>query len=167
MRIRFRAAHAAAAVGTAAAATLGLVAAAVPASATSDSSSWNLPGGDKWQVNAWHCGTYSSACSWSSSTKLQGGNPRTAQWIENRVELEAHGISASLTISKSPSASLTMKKRSLGEVRWRNSNSWIADNSGVMKPSWNTTFVSTRSCGSGRVNASINVSEKCAYAGAF
>jgi hypothetical protein len=134
---------------------------------TSDSAQWNLPGGDKWEVNAWHCGIYNSACDWKTSTKLLGNNPPNAWNITNRAELEAHGISASIEISKEPKATLTMKSRSLGEVRWTNTNSWIADLSGQMRPSGATTHVSTRSCGSGRVNANINVSEKCVYAGAF
>jgi hypothetical protein len=134
---------------------------------TTDSNSWNLPGGDKWEVNAWHCGTYVNACDWKTSTKLLGNNPGNAWNITNRAELEAHGISASIEISKEPKASLSMKSRSLGEVRWTNTNAWIADLSGQMKPSYSTAHVSTRSCGSGQVNANINVSEKCVYAGAF
>ncbi|WP_326803134.1 hypothetical protein OIE49_17445 [Streptomyces sp. NBC_01788] len=153
--------------GAAAVAVAGLVLAAGPASATSDSATWNLSGGDTFQVNAWHCGTYVSACDWTASTKLLGTNPSNAQWIQNRAELEAHGVSASLTISKTPSATLTMKSKSLGEVRWRNTNTWIADTSGQMKPNFSTTYVSTRSCGSGQVTSSISVSEKCVYAGAF
>jgi hypothetical protein len=146
------------------AAVLGM---AGPAMATSDSASWNLSGGDKWQVNAWHCGVFQNACDWTSSTKLLGSNPLKAQTITNRALLEAHGVSASLTISKEPSATLTMKSKSLGEVKWTNTNAWIADNSGQMKPNWSTTYVSTKSCGSGKVNASITVSEKCVEAGAF
>ncbi|MDK1472275.1 hypothetical protein QNO07_02340 [Streptomyces sp. 549] len=98
---------------------------------------------------------------------MSGSNPKNAQWIQNRAELRAHGVSASLTISKTPSATLTMKSRSLGEVRLRNTKTWIADTSGQMKPSKLTVHVSTKSCGSAQVNSSIKVSEKCAYAGAF
>ena len=150
--------------GVAGAALVGL---ASPAMATSSSASWNLAGGDKWQVNAWHCGTYVNACNWTSSTKLLGTNPSRAQSITNRARLEAHGVSASLTISKEPSATLTMVSKSIGDVRWTNTNAAIADNSGQMKPNWSTTYVSTQSCGSGKVNASITVSEKCVTAGAF
>jgi hypothetical protein len=155
---------------TAAAATLalaGVAAFGAPADATSDSASWNLKGGDTFQVNAWHCGTYVNTCSWTSSTKLLGSNPFNAVWIQNRAELEAHGISASLTISKNPEATLTMVSKSLGVVRWKNYNAWISDNSGKMDPNWSTAYVSTRSCGSAKVNSSISVSEKCVYAGAF
>lgn len=153
--------------GIAATAFAALILSTSPAGATSDSATWNLSGGNRFQVNAWHCGTYVNACDWKASTKLLGTNPSKAQWIQNRAELQAHGVSASLTISKSPSATLTMKSKSLGEVRWRNTNAWIADTSGQMKPNWSTTYVSTRSCGSARVTSSINVSEKCVYAGAF
>ena len=69
--------------------------------------------------------------------------------------------------SKDPNATLTMVSKSLGEVKWTNTKAWIADNSGQMKPNWSTTYVSTKSCGSGKVNASITVSEKCVEAGAF
>lgn len=134
---------------------------------TAASASWNLPGGDRWEVNAWHCGVFSSACDWTSSTKLLGNSPANAWNITNRAELEAHGVGVSLEISKEPKATLTMKSSSLGEVRWTNTNAWIADLSGQMHPSGFTTFVSTRSCGSGQVNANISVSEKCVYAGAF
>src|SRR4051812_4647464 len=65
-------------------------------------------------VNAWHCGIYNSACDWKTSTKLLGNNPPNAWNITNRAELEAHGISASIEISKEPKATLTMKSRSLG-----------------------------------------------------
>lgn len=140
---------------------------ALPASATSDSASWNLKGGDKFQVNAWHCGTYVNSCSWKTSTKLLGAQPVNAVWIENDAELEAHGFSASIKISKEPSATLTMKSSSLGIVRWRNTRAWISDNSGQMSPSWTTAYVSTKSCGSAKVTAAITVSKKCAYAGSF
>lgn len=165
MRTTLRAVRAASLM--AAATGFAALAVANPAMATSDSASWNLSGGDTWQVNAWHCGTYVNACDWSSSTKLLGSNPATAQSITNRAELQAHGVSASLTISKDPGATLTMKSKSLGEVKWTNTKAWIADNSGQMKPNKSTVYVSTKSCGSGKVNASITVSEKCTEAGAF
>lgn len=135
-------------------------------SATSDSSTWNLPGGDKFQVNAWHCGTYVKACNWTASTKLKGTHPSKAKWIKNRALLQAHGISVSIKISKNPEATLTMKSRSLGQVSLKNTNAKIADTSGQMRPSWTTTFVSTKSCGSAQVTSKIKVSEKCVYAGA-
>ncbi|MFF8320668.1 hypothetical protein ACF06V_26330 [Streptomyces bobili] len=143
-----------------------LVLAASPAQATSASTSVGLPGGNKVSVNAWHCGFYVSACDWKASTKMSGTNPRKAKWIQNRAELQAHGISVSLTISKNPEATLTMKSRSLGEVRWRNTNANISDTYGQMRPGGATTYVSTRSCGSAQVTSAIKVSEKCAYAGA-
>jgi len=145
-----------------AASTLG----AGPAEATSSSAKWNLPGGDQWQVNAWHCGTYTKTCAWTTSVKLLGSNPSNAQRIKNRSELEAHGVSVSIEISKEPKATLVMTSKSLGQVTWTNTNSWIADLSGSMTPNWTTLWVSTRSCGSGTVNGSIKVSEKCVYAGA-
>ncbi|MCX5525047.1 hypothetical protein AB0L47_06495 [Streptomyces bobili] len=143
-----------------------LVLTASPAQATSASTSVGLPGGNKVSVNAWHCGFYVSACDWKASTKMSGTNPRKAKWIQNRAELQAHGISVSLTISKNPEATLTMKSRSLGEVRWKNTNANISDTYGQMRPGGATTYVSTRSCGSAQVTSAIKVSEKCAYAGA-
>jgi hypothetical protein len=59
-----------------------------------------------------------------------------------------------------------MKSRSLGEVRWKNTNANISDTYGQMRPGGATTYVSTRSCGSAQVTSAIKVSEKCAYAGA-
>ncbi|MDX3530396.1 hypothetical protein P1P75_29280 [Streptomyces sp. ID05-39B] len=143
-----------------------LVLTASPAQATSASTSVGLPGGNKVSVNAWHCGFYVSACDWKASTKMSGTNPRKAKWIQNRAELQAHGISVSLTISKNPEATLTMKSRSLGEVRWKNTKANISDTYGQMRPGGATTYVSTRSCGSAQVTSAIKVSEKCAYAGA-
>lgn len=97
---------------------------------------------------------------------MSGTNPRKAKWIQNRTELAAHGFSVSITISKNPEATLTMKSRSLGEVRWRNTSANISDTYGQMKPGGTTTYVSTKSCGSAQVTSAIKVSEKCAYAGA-
>jgi len=138
-----------------------------PADATNASGKWNLRGGDQLQVNAWHCGTYVSTCSWSSSTKLLGSHPWRAIWIQNKATLEAHGFRATLTISKKPGAILDQTTRSMGTVRWTNFRAWIADNSGEMSPSWTTAYVSTRSCGLAKVTKRIAVSEKCVYAGAF
>ncbi|MFI9548541.1 hypothetical protein ACIHAR_32270 [Streptomyces sp. NPDC052016] len=160
--IRMRLASGAAAAFAAGA----LVLAATPAHATSASTSVGIPGGNKISVNAWHCGFYVTACDWKASTKMSGINPRKAKWIQNRAELAAHGISVSITISKNPEATLTMKSKSLGEVRWKNTNASISDTYGQMRPGGATTYVSTKSCGSAKVTNSINVSEKCAYAGA-
>ncbi|MGW4087116.1 hypothetical protein ACWEGS_29195 [Streptomyces sp. NPDC004822] len=143
-----------------------LVLTASPAHATSASTSVGIPGGNKISINAWHCGFYVTACDWKASTKMSGTNPRKAKWIQNRAELAAHGISVSIKISKNPEATLTMKSRSLGEVRWKNTNASISDTYGQMRPGGATTYVSTKSCGSAKVTNSINVSEKCAYAGA-
>ncbi|MEN3586206.1 hypothetical protein AAH978_18900 [Streptomyces sp. ZYX-F-203] len=153
--------------GTAAALTAGaLVLTASPARATSASTSVGIPGGNKISVNAWHCGFYVRACKWKASTKMSGTNPRKAKWIQNRAELAAHGVGVSIKISKNPEATLTMKSRSQGEVRWKNTNASIADTYGEMGPGGATTYVSTKSCGSAKVTNSIYVSEKCAYAGA-
>lgn len=155
----------------------GSLAIAVPAEATNSSATWNLKGGDTFQVNAWHCGTFLRKCSWATSTKLLGNHPAKARWIENRAILQAHGFRASLSISKSPGAVLTQSSKSTGIVRWRNYKAWVADNSGVMSPNWTTTYVSTQSCGSALATyntkvkkkvktVTINVTEKCVYAGA-
>ena len=138
-----------------------------PAGATRASTQWRIPGGDTWEVNAWHCTTYWDVCDWTASAKLLGNTPPNAIWINNRTELEAHGVGVSIEISKEPKATLDMKSDSLGQVTWTNNNAWIADNSGTMDPSWSTVYVSTRSCGSGQVTTDFFVSEKCVYAAAF
>ena len=154
------------ATAVAAALGAGLLIAAPSANATSASSSWNIHSGDKVSINAWHCGLYTNACSWTSSTKLSGSHPKNAVWIENVASLQAHGISASLTISKEPQATLTMVSKSLGRVTWKNTHSWISDNSGLMKPNHTTIYVSTQSCGSAEITSSIRFSQKCVSAGA-
>ena len=137
------------------------------AQATSASASWKLKNGTTFQVNGWHCGFYVKSCSWTASTKLTKGSKHyKATWIQNRTELQAHGFRASIKISKNPEATLTMKSKSLGEVRWKNYHAWISDNSGKMTPGWTTVYVSVRSCGSAKVTSKISVSEKCVYAGA-
>lgn len=143
-----------------------LVLTAAPAHATSATTTVGLPGGNKISINAWHCGVYVSACDWKASTKMSGSNPKKAKWIQNRADLQAHGISVSIKISKNPEATLTMKSKSLGEVRWKNTNANISDTYGQMRPSKTTVYVSTKSCGSAQVTSAIKVSEKCAYAGA-
>lgn len=147
------------------AASTAVVGVSSPAAAVSESNSWNLSGGDKWQQNAFECNVFAFTCDWTASTKLLGTTPSVAKTITNRTELEAHGISVSIEISKEPKATLTMKSRALGEVKWTNTDNWIADNSGQMKPSIGALSLSTKSCGFGKVNNSITVSEKCVEAG--
>lgn len=144
----------------------GSVAALTPADATNASATWRLSGGDRFQVNAWHCGIYLNHCSWTTSTKLFGAHPRRAAWIKNTAVLEAHGFHASLTISKEPGVTLTQSSKSIGTVTWINFHNRISDNSGVMSPNWTTVYVSTESCGAAKVNKHISVAEKCVYAGA-
>lgn len=151
---------------SAALAAMALVFSATPTHATSASTAVGVPGGNRITVNAWHCTLYATACDWKASTKMSGRNPRKARWIQNRAELEAHGVSVSVSISKNPEATLTMVRKSLGVVRWKNTNASISDTFGQMRPSKGTAYVSTRSCGSAQVTGAIKVSEKCAYAGA-
>ncbi|MFG2129041.1 hypothetical protein ACGFNV_14750 [Streptomyces sp. NPDC048751] len=145
---------------------MALVLSATPTHATSASTTVGLPGGNKIAINAWHCALYANACDWKASTKMSGLSPRKARWIQNRAELEAHGVSVSLTVSKNPEATMTMVSRSVAEVRWKNTHASISDTWGQMRPSKSTVYVSTRSCGSAQVTGAIKVSEKCAYAGA-
>ncbi|TVZ94338.1 hypothetical protein [Streptomyces sp. BK340] len=154
--------------GAAAAAAGALLLAAAPAHATQASHTWGIPG-HKMQVNAWHCGSYVTACDWKASTKLYKGRSHdSAQWVQNRAILAAHGVSVSIKISKNPEATLTMNSRSQGTVRWKNygGHKWIADTYGQMKPSMLTVYVSTKSCGSAQINSRIKFTEKCVYAGA-
>lgn len=140
---------------------------ATPASATSERNSWNIPGGNVLEVFGSHCNTFVRTCDWGSHTKMFGTRPYNAQWIENRTTLEAHGFRASITISAPPSAEITIHSRSMGTVRWRNFNAWTVYNSGTLRPSWSTAYVSVESCGSAKVTNRIFVSEKCVRAGAF
>lgn len=154
--------------GAAAVAAGALLFAAAPAQATSSSGTWGIPG-HKMQVNAWHCGSYVTTCDWKASTKVYKGTAHdSAQWVQNRAILTAHGVSVSLTISKNPEATLKMTSRSQGEVRWKNygGHKWIADTYGQMKPSSLTVYVSTKSCGSAQITSSIKFTEKCVTAGA-
>ncbi|MBD0840430.1 hypothetical protein ICC28_17200 [Streptomyces sp. TRM68416] len=153
-------------VSAAVLAAVALVLSATPTQATSAATSVGLPGGNKIVTNAWHCAVYANACDWKASTKMTGNNPKRARWIQNRAELEAHGVGVSVAISKNPEATLTMVSKSLGEVRWKNTHARISDTYGQMRPSKSTLYVSTRSCGSAQVTGAIKVSEKCAYAGA-
>ncbi|MER5373992.1 hypothetical protein [Streptomyces sp. NPDC002553] len=147
-------------------AAVALVFSATPTHATSASTSVGLPGGNKIDINAWHCTLYTNACDWKASTRMSGKRPKMARWIQSRAELEAHGVRVSVSISKNPEATLTMVRKSLGVVRWKNTNASISDTFGQMRPSRGTMYVSTRSCGSAHVAGAIRVSEKCAYAGA-
>ncbi|WP_330349054.1 hypothetical protein [Streptomyces sp. NBC_00582] len=147
-------------------AALALVLSATPTHATSAATTVGLPGGNKIAINAWHCAVYVNACDWRASTTMSGLNPRKAQWIQNRAELEAHGVGGSLQISQNPGATLTVISKALAEVRWKNTNASIADTWGQVRPSKTTMYVSTRSCGTAQVTGAIKVSEKCAYAGA-
>jgi hypothetical protein len=123
--MRRRLAHASSAALTATV----LVFSATPTHATSASTSVGLPGGNRIAVNAWHCSLYANACDWKASTKMSGNSPRKARWIQNRAELEAHGVEVSVSISKNPEATLTMVNKSLGVVRWRNTNARISTRS--------------------------------------
>lgn len=120
------------------------------------------------RIKAWHCTTYWSACDWRSETMLVNNGGKYMDWIENRSTLEAHGISASVTISKNPEASLKMVSNKIGEVRWRR---YVSNNTvtwGQMRPGGATTHVSVNSCGSGDGPGGYGyVTEKCVYAGAW
>ncbi|MCX5235668.1 hypothetical protein [Streptomyces prunicolor] len=154
--------------GAAAIAAGALLFAAAPAHATSSSGTWGIPG-HKMQVNAWHCSSYATACDWKASTKVYKGTKHdSAQWVQNRAILTAHGVSVSIKISKNPEASLKMNSKSQGTVRWKNygGHKWIADTYGQMRPSRLTVYVSTKSCGSAQITSRIKFTEKCVTAGA-
>ncbi|MFJ6615237.1 hypothetical protein ACIQPT_33740 [Streptomyces sp. NPDC091289] len=155
--------------GAAATAAAGaLVLSASPAHATSSSQSWNINGGYKATVNAWHCGVYVKACDWKTSTKLyKGKSSAKATWIQSRAIVKSHGVGASLEISKSPSIKIYSKTKDKAEYRWKNTNTWISDASGQVKPGWSATHISTKSCGALKIGKNINFKEKCVTAGAF
>ncbi|MCS0635009.1 hypothetical protein NX801_04920 [Streptomyces sp. LP05-1] len=155
--------------GAAATAAAGvLVLSGSPAHATSSSQSWNINGGYKATINAWHCGVYTKACDWKTSTKLyKGKSSAKATWIQSRAVIKSHGISASLEISRNPSIKIYSKTKDQAEYRWKNNNTWISDASGQVKPGWSATHISTKSCGSLKIGKNINFKEKCVTAGAF
>ena len=91
-------------------------------------------------------GSFTTTCSWSSSAKLLGSTPLRARWIKNEASVDAHGLGASLTLSKK-SATVKVVGTSRSQVRteWTNYDAWISDSSGAVKPGWLTTYVSVRS----------------------
>lgn len=154
---------------TALAVATGVLALAVVPTAhgTSSSSSLDLKGGNKLEANAWHCGTYVKSCSWKSSAKLLGTNPRRASWIQNNAVAKAHGPFAKLTIGKSTNVEITLKSKNLVKTRWRNSRAWISDSSGKVSPSFSTVYVSTESKAYANHKTFGSPGPVKAYAGAF
>ena|ERR1022692_713053 len=137
------------------------------AQATSSSTSLRLNGGDALQVNAWHCGSYVSSCSWSTSTQLLGWSPALASSITNQSQLQAHGWGGSISLGSSWNVTITGSSHTLVSTRWTNTNAWIADSGGVVKPGWATAWVSTRAIGSAYHRTFGSPSNVQAYAGAF
>lgn len=122
---------------------LGL-ASAMPAEATSASNNLNLKGGDTLQANAWHCGTFQNSCSWANSAKVLGYHPAYASSVTNESEIQAHGISASLTIGSTVNVNIVFTSDSIVRSRWTNYHAWISDSSGEAYPDWSTTYVSSK-----------------------
>jgi hypothetical protein len=140
--------------------------AASPAAATSASTTLNLHGGDQLQANAWHCGTYFSACSWANSAKVLGCNPCYAHSVTNVSEVAVHGIVLGITISKPINISIIYKSSTLVRSRWTNFNAWISDSSGVANVSPLSTYVSSKETASASDPIFGTPSGVTAYAGA-
>ena len=149
-----------------AAAGLGALA-PVAAQATNASNELNLVGGDRLQANAFHCTTYLRQCSWETSAKLLGDNPKNASWIQNAAELKAHGPSAKITLGKSSNVEITFKSKSLVKTRWRNTKTWISSSGGKVKPSLSTAYVSTRASATAKHPKFGTPGPVTAYAGAL
>ena len=143
------------------------IAVAPSAEATSSTTNLRLNGGDVLQVNAWHCGTYVSSCSWKTSTKVLGSHPLKASSVTNASQLQAHGWGGSISLGSSWNVTITGSSHSLVSTRWTNTNAWISDSGGVVKPGWATAWVSTRATGSARHPIFGSPSNVQAYAGAF
>ncbi|MET9777428.1 hypothetical protein ABZ023_24700 [Streptomyces sp. NPDC006367] len=126
-----------------------IVGTAVPGVAVSDTGTTSLPGtGAKVQVNAWHCNVYADKCSFRTSTKvLKAGKRYKVSKITNTATVKANGWQA--TLSLSPSG--TQVSENTRRVRWTNTNTWIADISGIADPG-------------GSLNTSITT---CSDGGAF
>jgi hypothetical protein len=139
-----------------------------PADATGATTTLRLKGGDRLVANAWHCGTYVRACGWKSSAKLLGTNPSRARWITNRATIEAHGLRASLSLSrKGPTVRVTGTSRAVVRTVWTNTNAWISDSAGEVRPGFTTAYVSVRSVASASHPTFGTPSGVTAYAGAF
>jgi hypothetical protein len=109
-----------------------LTGASVPGAAVSDSGSTSLPGtGATVIANAWHCNVYADKCSFKTSTKvLKNGRKYPVRKITNTATVKANGWQA--TLSLSPSG--TRVSENTRRVTWTNTNSWIADISGIADP---------------------------------
>jgi hypothetical protein len=127
-----------AALAVSAVTVMGVAIGATPASANSSSSSYNYPGGDRLEANIW-IQTFSNGngCGdWSTSAKLWGYNPPTAQWIKNVASFHANGIGASIYNFSAGGSGTDVS------ASWTNYNTWIADLSGNLCANWLTWYVS-------------------------
>jgi hypothetical protein len=113
--------------------------------ATTGSNALDLNGGDKLVSDAFHCGTFFNHCSWQTSAKLIGSNPKRASWIQNNAIIEAHGPSAKITLGKSINVEVTFKSKTMIKTRWRNTKSWISSSKGKVSPSKTTLWIGTKS----------------------
>ena len=88
---------------------------------------------------------------------------------DESATVQVHGVSiSSLSISKSPSASITFRTTSTATVTWRKYVANNVYNSGNVYAGYTSTYVSVNSCGSGNGPGGYGlVSSKCVYAGAL
>ena len=140
--------------------------AAIPASATSASTTLNLHGGDQLQANAWHCGSYWSNCSWANSAKVLGYNPAYADSVTNVSEIQVHGVVLNLSIGDKVNVGIVYTSTGLVRSRWTNYNAWISDSSGTAQVSPLSTYVSSKETASAHDGIFGSPSGVVAYAGA-
>lgn len=114
------------------------------ASATQNSSTMNLAGGDQLQANAWHCGTYFKACSFTASAKVLGTHPSYAASVTNQTEVAVHGIVLDISLGTTKNFGVVYTQSGLVRSRWTNYNAWISDSSGTVNVSPLSTYVSTK-----------------------
>lgn len=134
--------------------------------ATSASSQLDLPGGDKLEADAFHCGLYWSHCSWQTSAKLIGNHPKRATWIQNNAIIQGHGPSVKISLGKSSNVEITFKSKTMIKTRWRNTKSWISWSKGKVSPSHTTLWISTESTATAYIPVTKKAGPVSATAGA-
>lgn len=123
---------------------LGSLMLASPSSAFNGSAHSSLSGtGAIVTANAYSCNVFSSACSWSTSTKVTKNGARyNVSQVKNTATLNAYGIGASVGPISAGGGSGSSVSGS-----WTNYNTWISDLSGTAKPNWLTWGMNACSTG--------------------
>lgn len=112
--------------------------AVVPANAFSSSSSATV-GGVTYKASATSCNVYFNSCDWSASGTLSKSKSYT-----HKGQVKANGINVSVTISASPSATISGNSTSLASAT-RSGTGRSTSMSGVASPSIFSVSVAARS----------------------